>query len=96
MTTFQGRATGEIRFYPRSGFRQPGAFAIRVSRVHYNTSHLGNVKVRMTTAERDIDEIEQIIKDAYPCLTTGNFRPNHAIVATYSCMLHIPDDKKVS
>lgn len=49
----------------------------------------------MTTAERDIVEIEQIIKEAYPCLATGNFRPNHAIVATYTCMLHIHAEKDV-
>lgn len=77
-----------MRFNPTAGWRQPGAFAIRASRIHYNVSHLGHVRARMTTDERDISEIETIIKDAYPCLTTGNFRPNHAIVVTYTCMLH--------
>ena len=94
-TNFQGRAAGEVRFYPSSGFRQPGAFAIRASRKEYNTSFLGHVRARMSTAERDIVEIETIIKEAYPCLTTGNFRPNHAIVVTYTCMLLIGDENKV-
>merc|ERR1711915_297537 len=84
----KGRATGEIRFYPMAGFRQPGAFTIRASRLNYDYSYLGNVKVRMTTRPDDIDEIEQILNQAHPCLTSGNFRPNHAVVATYTCMLH--------
>ena len=50
----------------------------------------------MTTRPDDIDEIEQIINQAYPCLKTGNFRPNHAIVVTYTCMLHPTGDGDVS
>lgn len=92
---FQGRAAGEIRVYPSTGFLQPGAFIIRGSRKHYNNSFLGHVRARMTTAERDIVEIETIMKEAYPCLTTGNFRPNHAIVVTYTCMLTVDDVNKV-
>ena len=48
----------------------------------------------MTTRLDDIDDIETLIQQAYPCLKTGNFRPNHAIVITFSCMLHFPDDKE--
>ena len=92
---FQGQATGEIRFFPKAGFRQPGSFVIRASRARYDTSFFGNVKMRMTMKDRDINEIEKIVNQAYPCLTTGNFRPFHAFVITYACMLYDRDERKV-
>jgi len=54
------------------------------------------MRLRMTTRQDDLDEIEQIINQAYPCLDTGNFYPNHAVVVTFLCMLHNNANKEVS
>ena len=72
--------------YPRSGYNSPGAFDLRISQGKYTPTSLGEAHMRVTETASDLERVERIINEGFPCIKNGPFRPVVAFVATFTCM----------
>lgn len=79
----QAQFSGSIDVSSIKGHGEPGTFTIRASKLDYTD---GLVYMRMSESEQDLNDVSQIINEAYPCLANGPFTPSVVFVASYICM----------